>query len=139
MNCEQFLFEVSYLLESGEHDNAGSDVSSHLRACSRCHARFEQLKQQYHSKETAELTPLMSQRLHQRLDLQINDLQIDDLQISDVQTNGLENDALLVSQRLSSPKVWLQMAFTCLILVGAIVGIAYQDHPTATPPVFARR
>jgi hypothetical protein len=139
MNCEQFLFEVSYLLESSEHDNAGSDVSIHLRTCSRCHARFEQLKQQYHSKETMQLTPLMSQRLHQRLDLQINDLQINDLQINDVQTNGLENDALLVSQRLPSPKMWLQMALTCLILVGSIVGIAYQDHPTATPPVFARR
>jgi hypothetical protein len=134
MNCEQFLFEVSYLLESGEYDNAGPDVSGHLRTCSRCHARFEQLKQQYHSREMAELTPLMSQRLHQRLDLQINDLQIRNVQI-----NGLQNDALLVSQRLPSPKMWLQMALTCLILVGSIVGIAYQDHPTATPPVFARR
>src|SRR5258708_22259556 len=129
MNCEQFLFEVSYLLESGEYDNVGSDISGHLRTCSRCHARFEQLKQQYHSKETAELTPLMSQRLHQSIDLQISDLQISDLQ----------NGDLLVSQRLPSPKMWLQMALTCLILVGSIVGIAYQDHPTATPPVFARR
>jgi hypothetical protein len=84
--------------------------------------------------ETAELTPLMSQRLHQHLDLQINDLQIRNVQIS-----GLQNDDLLVSQRLPSPKMWLQMALTCLILVGSIVGIAYQDHPTATPPVFARR
>jgi hypothetical protein len=79
--------------------------------------------------ETAELTPLMSQRLHQRLDLQIGNVQI----------SGLQNDDLLVSQRLPSPKMWLQMALTCLILVGSIVGITYQDHPTATPPVFARR
>jgi hypothetical protein len=129
MNCEQFLFEVSYLLESGEYDNVGPDVSGHLRTCSRCQARFEQLKQQYHAMETAELTPLMSQRLHQRLDLQIRNVQI----------SGLQNDDLLVSQRLPSPKMWLQMALTCLILVGSIVGIAYQDHPTATPPVFARR
>ncbi len=129
MNCEQFLFEVSYLLESGEHDNVGPDISSHLRTCSLCHARYEQLKQQYYSKEAMELTPLMSQRLHQRLDLQINDLR----------SNSLTSDALLVSQRPPSPKMWLQMALTCLILVGAIVGIAYQDHPTATPPVFARR
>jgi hypothetical protein len=129
MNCEQFLFEVSYLLESGEYDNVGPDVSGHLRTCSRCQARFEQLKQQYYAMETAELTPLMSQRLHQRLDLQIRNVQI----------SGLQNDDLLVSQRLPSPKMWLQMALTCLILVGSIVGIAYQDHPTATPPVFARR
>jgi hypothetical protein len=129
MNCEQFLFEVSYLLESGAHDNVGPEISGHLRACSRCHARFEQLKQQYQSKETAELMPLVSQRLHQCIDLQIRNVQI----------GGLQNDDLLVSQRLPSPKMWLQMALTCLILVGSIVGIAYQDHPTATPPVFARR
>jgi hypothetical protein len=124
MNCEQFLFEVSYLLESREHDNMGADVSGHLRNCPNCHARFHQLKQQYHFREIVELTPSMSRRLHQALDLQIGDLQISNL---------------LLSQRRPSPKMWLQMAFTCLILVGSIVGIAYQNHPTATPPVFARR
>ncbi len=129
MNCEQFLFEVSYLVESGEYDNVGPDVSGHLRTCSPCRARFQQIREQYHSRETAELTPLMSERLHQRIDLQMSDLQI----------NDLPNDDLLISQRPLSPKMWLQMALTCLILVGSIVGIAYQNHPTATPPVFARR
>jgi hypothetical protein len=154
MNCEQFLFEVSYLVESGEYDDAGPDVSGHLRTCSRCRARFQQLREQYHSRERAEFTPLMSERLHQRINLQmtdaqindpqindprINDLRINDLRINTPQINDLPNDDLLISQRPLSPKMWLQMALTCLILVGSIVGIAYQNHPTATPPVFARR
>jgi hypothetical protein len=114
MNCEQFLFEASYLLESGECGHLPSGVSRHLHQCSSCHARFHQLKQQSQSTKMAELAPLVSQRLHQTIDL-------------------------LIGQRRPSPKMWLQMACTCLILVGSIVGIAYQSHPTATPPVFARR
>jgi hypothetical protein len=114
MNCEQFLFEVSYLLESGESDNLGVDALAHADKCPQCHARFYQLKRQHQSTETPEFTPLMSQRLHQTIDL-------------------------VIAQRRPSPKMWLQVAFTCLVLVGSLVGIAYQNHPTATPPVFVRR
>ena len=111
MKCEEFLFEISYLLES---DNPSGDAFDHLDQCPRCQARFYQLKRQCQSTETPEFTPLMSQRLHQTIDL-------------------------VMAQRRPSPKMWLQIAFTCLVLVGSLVGIAYQNHPTTTPPVFARR
>jgi hypothetical protein len=112
MNCEQFLFEASYLLESGEAANLGMEALAHADQCPRCQARFYRLKRQ--STETKEFTPLMSQRLHQTIDL-------------------------VIVQRRPSPKMWLQVAFTCVVLVGSLVGIAYQNHPTTTPPAFARR
>jgi hypothetical protein len=111
MNCEQCLFELSYLLESGENGNLGLDILGHLDECPRCHVRYYQLKRQHQS---AEFTPFMSQRLHRTIDL-------------------------VIGQRRPSPQMWLQMAFTCLVLVGSLVGIAYQNHPTTTPPAFARR
>lgn len=113
MNCEQFLFEVSYLMDAGDGGELGLDALAHADLCSRCHARFYQLRRQQDSAE-GEFTPLMGQRLHQTLDL-------------------------VISQRQTSPKMWLQMAFTCLLLVGSLVGIAYQNHPTATPPVLVGR
>ena len=121
MKCEQFLFEVSYLLESGEGEHLGPDASDHLRRCAPCEARFRQLGAQHRSMEIMSPAPLMSQRLHQALDL------------------VLSQKSARAGQRALSTKMWLQMAFTCLIFVGAIIGIAYQNHPTATPPVFAHR
>ncbi len=113
MNCEQFLFEVSYLMEDGDGGELGSEALAHADGCLRCHARFYQLKRQQGAAEM-EFAPWMRQRLHQNLDL-------------------------VISQRQASPKMWLQMAFTCLLLVGSLVGIAYQNHPTATPPVLIGR
>ncbi len=114
MNCEQFLFEVSYLMEEGDGGELGLEALAHADRCLRCHARFYQLKRQQGVAAEMEFTPVMGQRLHQTLDLAI-------------------------SQRQASPKMWLQMAFTCLLLVGSLVGIAYQNHPTATPPVLIGR
>jgi hypothetical protein len=111
MTCEEFLFEVSYGLESGAGDDLRAEALGHMDQCRRCHTRFYELKRQ---SERPEFTPLMRQRLHQSIDLAIN------------------------TQRYS-PKLWLQVAFTCLVLISSLVGIAYQNHPTATPPVFARR
>jgi len=113
MNCEEFLFEVSYLMDAGDGGELGLDALAHADHCLPCHARFYQLKRQQESAEM-EFTPWMRQRLHQNLDL-------------------------VISQRQASPKMWLQMAFTCLLLVGSLVGIAYQNHPTATPPVLVGR
>jgi len=110
MNCEQCLFELSYLLKSGENGNLGSDLLGHLDECPSCHVRYYQLKRA----QMPEFTPFMSHRLHQTIDL-------------------------VIGQRRPSPRMWLQMAFTCLVLVGSLVGIAYQNHPTTTPPAFARR
>ena len=123
MKCEQFLFEVSYLLESGEGGHLGPDASDHLRRCVPCEARFRQLRSQHRSMEMEIMSPapLMSERLHQALDL------------------VLSQKSTRAGQRTLSTKMWLQMAFTCLIFVGAIIGIAYQNHPSATPPVFAHR
>lgn len=113
MNCEQFLFEVSYLMEAGDGGELGLEALVHADDCPRCHARFYQFKRQQGSAEM-EFTPWMSQRLHQSVDL-------------------------IISQRQASPKIWLQMAFTCLLLVGSLLGIVYQNYPTATPPVVALR
>ena len=113
MNCEQFLFEVSYLMEAGYGGELGWEALGHADSCPQCHARFYRLKREQGCAEM-EFTPLMGQRLHQTLDL-------------------------VISQRQASAKMWLQMAFTCLLLVGSLVGIAYQNHPTATPPVLVGR
>ena len=113
MNCEEFLFEVSYLMET-EDGGLGFEALAHADLCPRCHARFYQLKRQQGSDEM-EFTPLMGQRLHQTLDLVIS------------------------RRRQTSASMWLQMAFTCLLLVGSLVGIAYQNHPTSTPPVMVGR
>lgn len=119
MKCEQFLFEVSYLL--GEYEHLGPDASCHLRKCAPCEARFRQLTRQHHSTAMVAPVPLMSRRLHQAIDLAV-----------------FQKSATL-GQRAPSGKMWLQMTFTCLILVGSIVGIAYQNHPTVTLPVIAHR
>jgi hypothetical protein len=111
MTCEEFLFEVSYGLESGGSDELGAEALVHMDTCRRCHTRFYELKRE---SGNPEFTPLMRQRLHQSIDSAI-------------------------SAQRSSPQMWLQVAFTCLVLIGSLVGIAYQNHPTATPPVFARR
>jgi hypothetical protein len=121
MKCEQFLFEVSYLLESGDCEDLAPDAFRHLHQCAQCEARFRRFRQQHRSMEIVSPPSWMSQRLHQAIDL------------------VLSENSMPLGQRAPSAKMWLQMAFTCLILVGSIVGIAYQNHPTVTPPVIAHR
>jgi len=118
MNCERFLFEVSYLPESGEGADLAPDALCHLSKCSSCKSRFRQIKYQRDSLETP---VLVSQRLHQAID------------------SALTQKSAFLMQRASSRQMCLQMAFTCLILVGSIIGIAYQNHPTVTPSVIAHR
>ena len=111
MTCEEFLFEVSYGLEANADQDLGTEALAHIDTCRRCRIRFYELKRQ---SEKPQFTPQMSQRLHHSLDL-------------------------VMSTQSRSPKMWLQVALTCLVLIGSLLGIAYQNHPTATPPVFARR
>jgi hypothetical protein len=120
MRCEQFLFENAYVLESGSSENLRRDALDHMRACASCRAQFRQLRLDSRFIES-EPPALVSQRLHQALDLAIAD------------------SSAQLEQRLSFARMWPQMALAVLILVGSIAGIAYQSHPTINPSIYARR
>ena len=126
MRCEQFLFEAAYLPESLESEELGlglglsKDALKHMRGCARCQVQLHRLRRGFHSIES-ESSALMSQRLHQALELAV-----------------VEKSAQL-ERRASFGRMWAQVALASLILVGSIAGISYQNHPTAQPPVYARR
>jgi len=134
MRCEQFLFEAAYLTESLESEELSlglskeglskeglsKDALKHMRGCARCQVQLHRLRHGFHSIES-ESPALMSQRLHQALDQVI-----------------AEKSAQL-ERRASFGRMWAQVALASLILVGSIAGISYQNHPTAQPPVYARR
>jgi hypothetical protein len=139
MDCEQCLFEISYLMESGEFDEAalndnalntdvfnnsldnGDQVIQHLHSCLSCRTRLHEILQERRFMATEPFTPAMSRRIHQVIDQEL------------LQTPALRE------RRTSATKLWLQMAFACLILIGSIIGISYQDHPTTTTLVYAHR
>jgi hypothetical protein len=119
MKCEQFLFEASYLFESGERDNLGQDAQDHLCKCASCQAQFQRIRSDFDSLKHA--SALMRQRLHQAIDLVIAD------------------ESSRFSLAASFSRAWLQMVVALLVLVGSISGVVYQDYPTETTPVYARR
>jgi hypothetical protein len=119
MKCEQFLFEGSYVFESGDCERLGVDAQDHLRKCASCHAQFHQFRNGVHSLKSESLAPTR-QRLHQAIGLVIAE------------------ESARFSPR-SFGRVWVQMAMALLVLVGSIVSIAYQDHPSEVTPLYARR
>ncbi len=120
MQCERFLFEVSYQLESRGREALDQDMLKHLLDCPSCHAQFQRLWNEFCSSEW-ESSRLMSRRLHETLD-----------QVIAARAAQLERHA-------SFGRLWLQTALVLIILVGSIVGVSYQDHPTATTPVYTHR
>lgn len=121
MKCEQFLFEVSYLLEpGGRQDPEEQDALSHLRECASCRAHWDRLRNGLSAGE-AEVPLAASGRLHHSIDRMIAE------------------KSAKVERRASFTAASLQISVAVLVLVASIAGIAYQDHPTTTPPVYARR
>ena len=111
MNCEQFIFEASYIDDPGD---LGGDALDHLGRCSSCRARLRQLR------ETVELAPAMNLRLHQSIDMAIR------------QESAMVRPA-------PAGRMWLQMACACLVLIASIMGIAYQSHSTESVAIYAHR
>ncbi|HLJ30718.1 MAG TPA: hypothetical protein VKY85_28700 [Candidatus Angelobacter sp.] len=119
MKCEQFLFEASYICDTSGEDMP-QEALDHLRECISCRAQFHRLGNGFSSIES-ESSAQMSGRLHHAIDLMI-----------------AEKPARL-ERRASFGRMWLPAALALLILVGSIAGIAYQNHPTQTMPMYARR
>jgi len=111
MNCEQFIFEASYMDDPAE---LGGDALDHLGECSGCRMRFRQLR------EAGEPIPAMSLRLHQAIDLAVRQ----------------ESAAV---RPAPAGRMWLQMACACLVLIASIMGIAYQSHSTESVAIYAHR
>ncbi|MBZ5521262.1 MAG: hypothetical protein LAP21_03290 [Acidobacteriia bacterium] len=120
MKCEQFLFEASYLLESGDCEEPGRDALGHLRECASCRAQWNRFRNELHSVES-EAPLLMSERLHQTIDMMIAE------------------KAARLERPATFGRMWLQMSVALIVLVASIAGITYQSHPTDTTPVYARR
>ncbi len=96
------------------------EALDHLRECVSCRAQFYRLGNGFSAIES-ESSAQMSGRLHHAIDLVI-----------------AEKSAQL-ARHASFGRIWLPAALALLILVGSIAGIAYQDHPTQTMPMYARR
>jgi hypothetical protein len=118
MKCEEFLFEGAY--ECGETVRLGKDALDHLRTCASCRAQFHNLRNGINA-GNSESVALTSQRLHDAIAM------------------AIVGESARFSPHASFGRAWLQLTLALLVLVGSMVGIAYQDHPSEVTPLYSRR
>lgn len=111
MNCEEFVFEASYIDDPAD---LGGGALKHLGVCPECRIRFRQLR------ETGEMLPAMGLRLHQAIELAVRQ----------------ESAAM---RPAPAGRMWLQIACACAVLIASIAGIAYQSHSTDSVAIYAHR